>query len=173
VRSVFAHLNLIVRPPPAAPSFIFNSAQDELSITKPVDELVAADCARGATIYYRTPPGDHLTGGSGLFGREAVAYIQDRFAGKPAPNTCPPRAAKAACRSRRAFTIRLPRAIARRARVRVGGRAVAVRRSSGRLVARVDLRGRTAQRVRLVVTGRTRAGRVVRQTRVYRTCAAT
>ncbi len=88
VRRVFAHMNLIRRPPPTTPAFIFNSEQDELTSVKPVDQLVAAWCAKGATIEYQTPPGDHVTG-SGIFGRQAVPWIEDRFAGKPAPNTCP------------------------------------------------------------------------------------
>jgi hypothetical protein len=88
VRRVFARENLIGRAAPAAPSLIFNSAQDELAATPPVDELVAADCAQGATIDYQKPPGDHVTG-SALLGRMVVPYFQDRFAGKPAPNTCP------------------------------------------------------------------------------------
>jgi hypothetical protein len=89
VRRVFARLNLIRRPAPAAPSLIFHSAQDELAWKKPVDELVAAWCARGALIDYRTPPGDHLTGSS-LFGQQMPLYIRDRFAGVPATSTCPP-----------------------------------------------------------------------------------
>jgi len=93
VRSVFAHENLIGRAAPAAPSLIVQSAQDELAITKPVDELVAADCAQGAVIDYQTPPGEHVTGDE-FFGQYTLPYIQDRFAGKPAPDTCPPRASK-------------------------------------------------------------------------------
>jgi len=88
VQRVFARLNLIRRPAPATPLFIFNSRQDELSSTPPVDQLVATWCAKGATIRYETPPGDHATG-SGLFGREVVPWIEDRYAGKPAPTTCP------------------------------------------------------------------------------------
>ena len=93
VRSVFAHEDLIGRAAPAAPSLIVNSEQDELAITKPVDELVAADCAQGAVIDYQTPPGEHVTGDE-FFGQDAVPYIQDRFAGMPAPDTCPPLARK-------------------------------------------------------------------------------
>ncbi len=88
VRRVFAHMNLIRRPAPAAPSFVLQSAQDELASRKPVDELVAAWCAQGARIDYRTPPGEHATG-SALIGRYVIPYFQDRFAGKPAPNNCP------------------------------------------------------------------------------------
>jgi beta-glucosidase len=80
-----------------------------------------------------------------------------------------PRNAKA-CTSRRSFSIRLPRSY-RRATVRVGSRRVRTRRRGGRLTARVDLRGRRPSKVVVRITGRSRAGRIVRQTRVYRTCA--
>ena len=75
-----------------------------------------------------------------------------------------------ACTSRRNFVIRLPRR-ARRARVTVGGRRVRVVRRRGRLTARVDARGRPRGRLVVRVVGRTRNGKVVRQTRVYRLCA--
>lgn len=74
-----------------------------------------------------------------------------------------------ACTSRRAFTIRLPRGL-RSARVVVAGRRVPVRRTGGRLTARVDLRGGKRARVVVRVVGRSRAGRTVRQTRTFRTC---
>jgi hypothetical protein len=88
LQRVFARLNLIRRPAPTAPSLIFNSAQDELTVIEPVNQLVAAWCAQGASIEYQTPPGDHATG-SALFGRQAVPFLEARFAGKPVPNTCP------------------------------------------------------------------------------------
>jgi Secretory lipase len=88
VRAVFAHEDLIGRAAPAAPSLIVNSAQDELAFIGPVNELVDADCAQGAVIDYQTPPGEHVTGDE-FFGQYALPYIQDRFAGKPAPDTCP------------------------------------------------------------------------------------
>lgn len=81
-------MNLIHRAAPAAPSFILQAANDELAARKPVDKLVAAWCARGATIDYQTPPGDHVTG-SAIIGQYILPYIKDRFAGKPAPNNCP------------------------------------------------------------------------------------
>lgn len=74
------------------------------------------------------------------------------------------------CLSRRAFTIRLRGAGLRSARVTVGGRAVAVRRRGGRLTARVDLRGTRRATVPVTVRARTRGGRVLRETRRYRTC---
>ncbi|HUZ29230.1 MAG TPA: lipase family protein, partial [Solirubrobacteraceae bacterium] len=62
VRRVFARLDLIGGPLPAAPAFIYNEANDELAITPPVDKMVASYCARGATIDYdRNPAGEHLT----------------------------------------------------------------------------------------------------------------
>ena len=57
VRRVFAELNLIGRAPPAPPSLLLQSSQDELTPRKPVDEFVAAACAQGAVIDYQTPPG--------------------------------------------------------------------------------------------------------------------
>jgi len=71
-----------------------------------------------------------------------------------------------ACVSRRVFVVTLPRG-ARGLRATVGGRVMRVR--GGRV--RVDLRGRPAGVVRLVVTGRTKAGRPLRIERRYRTCA--
>ena len=80
-----------------------------------------------------------------------------------------PRNAKA-CTSRRVFRIRLPRGM-RAARVTVAGKRVRVVRRGGRLTARVDLRGLSRRRVKVRVAGRTRTGKAIRQTRVYRTCA--
>lgn len=76
------------------------------------------------------------------------------------------------CLSRRVFDIRLrPRdARLRGARVTVAGRRVAVRRRGGRLVARVDLRGRPRQTVVVRVRVFTAGGRTIRETRRYRTC---
>jgi beta-glucosidase len=73
------------------------------------------------------------------------------------------------CTSRRNFVIRLPRGV-RRARVTYAGRRARIIRGR-RLRARIDLRGLPKGRVTVRVVGRTRAGRVVRQTRVYRLCA--
>lgn len=71
------------------------------------------------------------------------------------------------CLSRRAFTIHLPRGL-RSAVVTVAGKRVARRRGS----ARVDLRGLPRGSFRVRITGRTRAGKLVRSVRTYRTCAA-
>jgi beta-glucosidase len=78
-----------------------------------------------------------------------------------------------ACTSRRVLSIMLPRRLRRAARVTFAGRRATVHRRGGRLVARVDLRGLKAGRIVVRVRGRTAAGRNVRQTRVFRTCAPT
>jgi ABC-2 type transport system ATP-binding protein len=85
----------------------------------------------------------------------------------------PPRAPLSSggrCVSRRRFTIHLGRGV-RSATVRVDGRRVGVRRSHGRLTARVDLRGARKRVVLVRVRAVTRSGRVLRQVRRYRTCA--
>jgi ABC-2 type transport system ATP-binding protein len=78
------------------------------------------------------------------------------------------------CLSRRRFEIRVKRgrgkARLRSARVTVDGKRVKVRRRAGRLRAIIDLRGRRKQRVRVRIVARTRGGKTLRDTRVYRTC---
>ena len=90
VKQTLDELNLITGPAPSnAPAFLFNEIHDELTIIKPVDELVAANCADGATIEYRRDPvGEHATGVLSYVA-PALAYLGDRFAGRTAPNTCP------------------------------------------------------------------------------------
>ena len=58
----------------------------------------------------------------------------------------------------------------RRATVRYLGKRAAVRRTGGRLTARIDLRGRPARTVTVKVQGRTRSGRTLKQTRRFKTC---
>ena len=77
------------------------------------------------------------------------------------------------CGGRRYFTIRLkqPRGDRlRSARVTVDGKRVRVRRGATRLTARIDLRRKEKKTVVVRVVGRTRSGKVVRDTRRYRTC---
>ncbi|HEV2814150.1 MAG TPA: CocE/NonD family hydrolase [Solirubrobacteraceae bacterium] len=74
------------------------------------------------------------------------------------------------CASRRRFTIRLRRSLAR-ARVTVDGRRVRTVRRGGRLTARVDLRGMPRKTAVVRITGVTRSGRRVVTTRRYRPCA--
>jgi Secretory lipase len=89
VKDAYAKLDLIDGPVPGSPSYWYNEINDELAIIKPVDALYAADCARGAVIdYYRSSIGEHLTGAV-TYALPALSYLSDRFAGLPAPNTCP------------------------------------------------------------------------------------
>jgi hypothetical protein len=90
VKEVYAKLDMIGGPVPEAPAYVYNEIHDELAIIPPVDQMVASDCARGAVIdYFRDPAGEHLTG-AGQYVLPALSFLSDRFAGKPAPNTCPP-----------------------------------------------------------------------------------
>jgi hypothetical protein len=100
-------------------------------------------------------------GNSGLYG----VKLTNGAWGSGKPRTVAGRS----CRSRRNFVIRLPRGL-RSAKVTVGGRRAKVVRRAGRLRARVNLRRRRKQTVVVHVVGRTRGGKVVRQTRRYRTC---
>jgi hypothetical protein len=73
---------------PTAPTFYYNSIDDELVWVKPLDQLVAHDCAEGARIeYYRSPAGEHVTGES-MYTPLMEAYVNARFAGALVPDTC-------------------------------------------------------------------------------------
>lgn len=103
---------------------------------------------------------------------ESAAPASPTPAAPPAPAPATP---ARICRSRRVVHLHLGRRgkhAPRSAVVRLGGRAVKVRRGSdGRLTATLDLRGRRAGtyavRIRIV----TKSGHVVRQVRRYTTCA--
>ena len=77
------------------------------------------------------------------------------------------------CRSKRAFTIHIKHPYGdrtRSARVTVDGKRAKVRRAQPHFLARIDLRGKRRKVVVVRVVSRTRSGRVVRETRRYRTC---
>lgn len=73
---------------PQIPMQIYMATFDELVVTPDVTALVNRYCAAGANIQYiQFPLADHITAeAEGLPG--AIAYIQARFAGQPAPSTC-------------------------------------------------------------------------------------
>jgi hypothetical protein len=108
----------------------------------------------------------HQTGGRRLRGTgDCDGTKEDPGAdlGLPPSRTC----------TGRVITIRLqaPRgAKLRSARVTVGGRRARVLRRKGRLLARIDLRGRKAARYTVRITARTTTGRIVRSSRTFRTC---
>jgi Secretory lipase len=73
---------------PKIPMQIYMATYDELVVTPDVTTLVNQYCAAGETIQYiQFPLADHITAeAEGLPG--AIAYMQARFAGQPAPSTC-------------------------------------------------------------------------------------
>jgi ABC-2 type transport system ATP-binding protein len=82
------------------------------------------------------------------------------------------------CTSRRSFVIRLHepkrgKLKLKGTRVTVAGKRVKVFRRKGRIRARVNLSGRPGQKVRVKVVTHTTRGKVLRDTRVYRTCVPT
>ena len=77
------------------------------------------------------------------------------------------------CRSQRAFTIHVKHPNGdrtRSARVTVDGKRVKVRRGRRHYTARIDLRGKKKKVVVVRIVSRTKSGKVVRETRRYRTC---
>lgn len=86
IRQVIAE-NTMGHRLPAAPTYIYQGTHDELAITPPVDTLVQTYCGMGATVQYVKIPGEHITtAGTGVPG--ALAYVNNRLAGRPAPSTC-------------------------------------------------------------------------------------
>ena len=93
----------------------------------------------------------------------------------PAAASPPPVQVVTECRSKRRIVIRIRERetrLVRSATVRLQGRRIKVkrRRSDGRLVAVIDLRGRPKGTYRVVITARLRDGRRARWVRSYRTC---
>jgi outer membrane protein assembly factor BamB/plastocyanin len=132
--------------------------------------MIALDQFSGRTVWQNRAPIDFQPG-SDVYGSPVF------FDPTPADPAAAPGAAPTArrCVSRRRFEIRLqaPRGQRlRRARVTVNGKRVKVSRRKGRLRAVVDLRGLPKGRFSVRVVGVTTRGKRVRQTRVYRTCAA-
>ena len=123
-----------------------------------------------------------MIGGSQIYGPvRSAAAIQLTSATLTLPTAVTgrlgrPAAHRRRCLSRRRFEIRVKRgrgkARLRSAKVWVAGKRVKVRRRSGRLRAVVDLRGRRKQRVTVRIVARTRAGKTLRDKRVYKTCAS-
>jgi triacylglycerol lipase len=88
VQQVIADDTMGVVGVPRIPLQIYMATFDELVVTPDVTTLVKNYCAAGATIQYlQFPLADHVTAElEGLPG--AIAYMQARFAGQPAPSTC-------------------------------------------------------------------------------------
>lgn len=73
---------------PTAPLFLYHAQLDQIIPPALAKDLAAAYCARGTTVQTKTiPVTEHLLGlvnGAA----PALAWLADRFAGKPAPTTC-------------------------------------------------------------------------------------
>jgi hypothetical protein len=88
-KKIMAAVNLGQRRP-SAPVHLYHSVLDELNPVAEADRLRAVYCEQGVPVdYNRSLAGEHIvvvaTGAPA-----AAAFLADRFAGKPAPNGCPP-----------------------------------------------------------------------------------
>ncbi|XAY05214.1 putative inactive lipase [Paraconexibacter sp. AEG42_29] len=141
VQKAFAHGDVTLAPPMSAPAFLFHEVGDQLAFVEQADHAVAAQCAKGARIQYvRDRLGEHAIGGL-RYVVPAIDYLDDRFAGRPAPSTCPPRNTTALPTP--------PSTTTRKATLKVLGRTYAGRRMT------VRFRARTA-------TGRALSGATIR-----------
>lgn len=73
---------------PRVPMKIYESVNDELIPVEGVRELIAAYCASGVTVQYREEVLSEHISLAATGAPEAVAWLADRFAGRPAPSTC-------------------------------------------------------------------------------------
>lgn len=72
----------------SAPLFDFHSVNDEAAPVAAADELVANYCAMGATVQrVRTDDASHILASLTMI-PDYLGFFGDRFAGKPAPNSC-------------------------------------------------------------------------------------
>jgi hypothetical protein len=135
---------------PDAPTYVYQSATDELEPVAGADDIVANYCRRGVAVSYRREPaGEHIE--FQIRGTpDAAAYIAARWRGEPAPNGCAP---LKPC----PVVVKLRQK--RRAVVFVDGRRVGVRRARrfafslepGNHVIRLKLRHRVVVKRRAVV----------------------
>lgn len=77
----------------AAPVFIAGGKDDDLVLSAVQDAYVRARCIAGQALDYRTYGADHvsLVAARSPLAPDLMAWTRDRFAGRPAANTCPPR----------------------------------------------------------------------------------
>jgi hypothetical protein len=73
---------------PAAPVFNYHANTDEIVPVGQADALVKAWCSKGATVQtVRDAIGEHALEAL-VRNNDVQSFLADRFAGKPAPNTC-------------------------------------------------------------------------------------
>jgi triacylglycerol lipase len=78
---------------PRMPTYLYVSGHDQLISPSEQDHLAARYCAAGTRLdYYRDPSrypvSDHLAAAVAGFVTRALVYLNNRFAGRPAPDTC-------------------------------------------------------------------------------------
>ncbi|NSC23246.1 lipase [Streptomyces albus subsp. chlorinus] len=73
---------------PSAPTFVYHGESDEIIPYAQGQGLRAGWCARGNAVRFRSFPGLGHTGTAIAGNGPALAWLGDRFAGKPAPNDC-------------------------------------------------------------------------------------
>jgi hypothetical protein len=89
------------RGTPTAPIYDYHAVNDQLAPIGPARALMRRYCQDGVRVQaVEDPVAEHIsliaTGSLG-----AIDYLNDRFAGRPAPSNCPPRAARRGRRHRR------------------------------------------------------------------------
>jgi predicted esterase len=73
---------------PAAPVFNYHANTDEIVPVGQANALVNAWCSKGATVQtVRDAIGEHALEAL-VRNNDVQSFLADRFAGKPAPNTC-------------------------------------------------------------------------------------
>ncbi|HSV38507.1 MAG TPA: lipase family protein, partial [Nocardioidaceae bacterium] len=72
---------------PRAPIYHYHASADEFAPLPPARKLTDKWCSEGVKVKRQVDVGEHLTGVV-VYSLPALAYLADRFAGKPAPNSC-------------------------------------------------------------------------------------
>ncbi len=88
IQSIVPNANLTQGAVPTAPGFIYNAIDDEIMLIPQVDALVDHWSAAGDKVYDDGSSfGEHIIG-IWVYNPLALLYLDSRFAGFPAPNTC-------------------------------------------------------------------------------------
>ncbi|MGZ6780758.1 MAG: lipase family protein, partial [Mycobacterium sp.] len=95
VASIVSHLTMGTAGVPKAPLMMVNGNSDGtgdgVMVAADVAALAQRYCSAGVPVSYQELAGKSHTAAGGAFIGTALTYIDDRFAGKPAPSTCAPR----------------------------------------------------------------------------------
>lgn len=86
VKRVIAE-NRLGQRTPGAPMYLYQGTLDELMPLADVDALVKTYCSAGVKLSYKKVVSDHILLAVSGFGN-ALSFLKDRLADKPAPSTC-------------------------------------------------------------------------------------